>query len=276
MRLALTSDIHVDNNGRDVLSALVERVRALAPDVLVVAGDVATGPVTYLETMLALRASAPEVVVVAGNHDVWSSPAQVAAGVDAWARLDQILPALCREADVRYLDAGPIEIGGVGFAGTLGWYDLSMRDLDLEVPDAAYATGQFGGVRWVDHQLAVWGVSADEVCRRLRARLADQLAALPSERIVVVTHTLPFLEQLHRPSLPVWRFIKAFLGSVALGEVVRGDPRVALAIAGHTHLPSDVIVGGVRAVVSPLGYKREWRGASAEEAVARAVRLVEI
>ncbi|MFZ5481495.1 MAG: metallophosphoesterase family protein [Myxococcota bacterium] len=275
MRIAVTSDVHVDSNGEVVLEALASRVRVIAPDVLVVAGDIATGPVTYLKTLLALRAAAGEVVVVAGNHDVWSSPAQVAAGMDAWKRLDVLLPALCREAGVHDLDAGPVELGGIGFAGTIGWWDLSLRDPDLEVGDA-YGTGVYGGVRWLDHTLAAWGAAPEVVSERLRARLADQLAALRTDRIVAVTHVLPFEAQVHRASRPVWRFLNAFMGSVALGEVLRADPRVVLAIAGHTHLGSDLRFGGLRAVVSPLGYRREWRGASAEEAVERAVKVVEL
>src|SRR4051812_36698721 len=98
MRLLFTSDIHIDLNGPAVLDALVRRVREQAPDVLIIAGDIATGAATYLRTLLALRAVSPRLLVVAGNHDVWTAPEALAKGVDSWARLDKLLPALCAEA----------------------------------------------------------------------------------------------------------------------------------------------------------------------------------
>lgn len=282
MRLAFTSDVHIDLNGPEVLDALVDRVRQLSPDVLVVAGDIATGAATFLGTLLALRAVAPEVLVVAGNHDVWSAPSARAAGIDAWARLDRVLPALCAEAKVHDLDQGPVVLGGVGFAGTLGWYDLSLRDPGLDAPDEAYRSGTWAGVRWNDHHLAVWTgddgqpMSMEAVAARLRDRLVASLAEVDAPRVVGVTHVLAFEEQVKRGSHPAWRFVNAFMGSTALGEALRADPRVELAIAGHTHVPSEHRFGSLRALVSPLGYRKEWRGASAAEAVARAVRVVDL
>lgn len=287
MRLAFTSDIHIDMNGAATLAILADRVREIGPDVLVVAGDVATGAATYLRTLLALRDAAPEVMVVAGNHDVWTAPEAAAAGLDSWKRLDAVLPALCREAGVHFLDAGPVVLGGIGFAGSLGWFDLSTADPDLGLPLETYRTGEWGGLRWNDHRLAVWGDGAGgrmverEVADRLRARLAAHLDALDTARVVAVTHTLPFVAQVARGASPAWRFVNAFMGSTALGELLLADPRIELAIAGHTHLGSDLWIDRpdgslLHAMVSPLGYTREWRGTSAEEAVARAIRVVDL
>ncbi len=282
MRVAFTSDIHVDLNGPVVLDALTRRVRAVAPDVLLVAGDIATGATTYLQTLLALRAAAPRVLVVAGNHDVWTTPEAAAKGIHSWARLEKLLPALCQEAGVELLDAGPVEIDGVGFAGSLGWYDLTTREHVLDAPMEAYRAGVWGGLRWTDHTYTSWPDEAgaqmpmEEVARVLRERLADHLKALTTRRIVVATHTLPFADQIHRKEHPGWRFVNAFMGSLPLGDVIRNDPRVVLAIAGHTHLHSDLRFGRMRAVVTPLGYRKEWHGATPEMAVEKALKVVEV
>jgi predicted phosphodiesterase len=282
MRLAFTSDIHIDLNGPGVLDALVARAAELAPDVLLIAGDIATGAATYLRTLLALKATSPRLLVVAGNHDVWTTPEALAAGIDSWARLDKLLPALCTEAGAELLDAGPVEIDGVGFAGTLGWYDLSTREHVLDAPMEAYRKGVWGGLRWTDHTYTAWKgpdgekMGMEEVAGILRERLAAHLAALTTRRIVVATHTLPFGEQIHRKEHPGWRFVNAFMGSLPMGQVIRDDPRVVLAIAGHTHLGSDLRLGRLRAVVSPLGYAKEWRGNTPAAAVAHALKLVEL
>lgn len=281
MRLAVTSDIHIDKNGDAALDAIAERVRSLQPDVLLVAGDIATAPTIWLKTVLTLKEVAPELLLVAGNHDVWSTPDAAAKGLDSFARLNKLLPALAAEAGARLLDAGPVELGGVGFVGSLGWYDLSTRERLLDVPEEAYHAGRWGGLQWMDHHYALWfdegrKLDCKEVAARLRGRLAEHLASLSSRRIVAATHMLAFAEQIHRKPHPGWSFVNAFMGSYALGDLLRSDPRVAFHVAGHTHLPSDVRVGRIRAVVSPLGYKGEWAGATVEQAVRRAVTVLEV
>lgn len=282
MRIAITSDIHIDKNGPETLEVLCSTVRAICADVLVVAGDIATAPTTFLQTLLALRQSVPEVVVVAGNHDVWSHPTAVAAGMHAWVRLDKLLPALCLEAGVRNLDAGAVQLGDITFCGSLGWYDLSMTDPSLGAPPSAYVEGKFGGLQWMDHVYAVWPDETGErlgpaaVAAVLRERLRAQLAAAATDRIVAVTHMLPFDAQLHHKESPGWRFCQAFIGHRGLGDVIRADPRVELAIAGHTHHGSDLHFGNLHAVVSPLGYRGEWLGRPVREAVERAVCVVDL
>jgi Icc-related predicted phosphoesterase len=288
VRIAITSDIHVDKNGPHALAVLASEIASRHADVLVVAGDIATAATTFLQTLVALRPTAPAVLCLAGNQDVWSHPDAVARGIHAWTRLDRILPALCAEAGVHCLDAAPCVIDGVGFVGTLGWYDLSMRDSALAVDDATYRAGRFGGLQWMDAIYAVFPdevgspMPAEAVAERLRDRLRAQLQSVVAERVVAVTHHVAFEQQLLRkPNNLGWQFCQAFIGQRALGEIQLADPRVILSISGHTHTPSDqVLLRGagppLRAVVSPLGYRGEWRERTLEQAVARAVTLVEL
>lgn len=282
MRIATTSDIHIDINGEIVLEALCARIRAVKPDVLIVAGDIATGATTFLTTLLALKACAPHMLVVAGNHDVWTSPAAVAKGIDSWAWLDKLLPALCTEAGVHLLDAGPTVIGGIGFAGSLGWYDLTMREHLLDAPMEAYRTGRFGGLMWNDHRFAHFldaegkHLQSEVVAERLRDRLQAHLDSLSCSRVVVATHMLAFERQVHRKDRPGWRFVNAFMGSLRMGELLARDPRIELAIAGHTHIHSDQRIGRLRALVSPLGYAKEWRAPDVAGAVEKALAVVDL
>jgi hypothetical protein len=282
MRLAFTSDIHIDLNGPATLDALAAHLRGLSADVVLIAGDIATGATTWLKTLLALKETAPNVLVVSGNHDVWSSPDAQAKGINAWTWLDTLLPALCTEAGVTLLDAGPIALGNTGFAGSLAWYDLSMREHLLGAPMEAYRSGEWSGMRWNDHRFALFPDDAgkamlpEAVCARLQERLGVHLRTLQTPRIVVATHTLAFAEQIFVKQHPGWRFANAFMGSLRTGELLRADPRVILAIAGHTHIPSEHRFGGLRAIVSPLGYQREWRSPDVRAAVTKAVTVVDL
>lgn len=282
VRLAVISDIHIDLNGAPVLDALCARVRAVSPDILIVAGDIATGAATFLSTLLALKSCAPELLVVAGNHDVWTSPKARLAGLDSWAWLDKLLPALCTEAGAHLLDAGPVVFGNVGFAGSLGWFDLTMREHLLDVPADAYRTGRFGAVMWNDHRFAHFddgqgkNLSSEVIAERLRDRLSAHLKGLSTSRVVAVTHMLAWDRQVARRDRAGWSFVNAFMGSLRMGELLQADPRIELAIAGHTHIPSDHRIGRIRALVSPLGYAREWRAPDAVGAVEKALAVVDL
>ena len=119
------------------------------------------------------------------------------------------------------------------------------------------------------------GMRPAEVCARLRERLAGHLR-VAGPRVVAVTHTLPFASQLLRRSSPTWQFAQAFMGSAPLGEMLRADPRIELVISGHTHCPSDQAIGQLRAVVSPLGYRREWPAGGDDVAVRAALSVLDL
>jgi hypothetical protein len=119
-------------------------------------------------------------------------------------------------------------------------------------------------------------MGAEEVAELLHRKLADHLRSCKASRLVVATHTLGFHEQVHRRPHPGWQFVNAFMGSYRLGELIRSDSRVELAIAGHTHLGSDLQFGRLRAMVSPLGYRKEWNGADVATAVAKAMQVVSL
>lgn len=282
MRLAFTSDIHIDLNGPQALEALTNHLQTLSADVVLIAGDIATGATTWLETLLALKTTAPEILVVAGNHDIWTAPAARSKGINGWTWLDKLLPALCTEAGVKLLDAAPVTLGNLGFAGTLGWYDLSLREHLLDVPMEAYRKGEWSGMKWMDHVYASFPDAegketlCEVLCETLRGRLADHLSALSTPRVVVATHTLCFKQQIFSKQHPGWRFANAFMGSNRLGDQIRADSRVVLSISGHTHIGSDLRIGNLRAIVSPLGYKREWKADNVKDAVAKAVTVVDL
>lgn len=281
MRLVFTSDIHVDLNGPDCTRALARRFRELRADVAVVAGDIATDRDILLRTLTELRAAVGELLVLPGNHDVWCRGADRVVGHDARWRQEELWPQLCAEVGAQSLDGRGLRLGELSFVGVMGWYDFSFRDPALEVPEAAYRAGEWGGVRWMDVRNAPFVVGGEALApeavldRQLR-RLDAALRRVETERVVAVTHHLPFAAQAWRSQNPVWRFVNAFLGSVRLGERIAQDPRVELVISGHSHIPSERELGGLRAMVSPLGYGREWREGSVDAAVERAVRLVEL
>jgi Icc-related predicted phosphoesterase len=90
----------------------------------------------------------------------------------------------------------------------------------------------------------------------LEEKLERQLAGLKGVgSVLVAMHHLPFREMLPPPHTAQWDFVKAFLGAARLGETILKHENVKMVICGHTHLPMEGQVGGVRAINIGSGYR---------------------
>ena len=68
-----------------------------------------------------------------GNHDLWvESKRALRRGHDSWHKYRTGIPDVCARRGFRYLVGAPLALGGVGFAGSVGWYDYSLGDPRLE------------------------------------------------------------------------------------------------------------------------------------------------
>ena len=284
--MVLTSDLHVEHHP-DVVPLVGERVRALRPDVLVVAGDVSSQLPTLEAALAALRASAPRLLFVPGNHDLWTRPGEPSSR----ERYEREIPAACARAGADSIGDAPVDIGGVVFCGVTGWYDYSLRnrDLDATFTRADYERGAWGRLRWNDTARVVWPdddggeLDAPAICAQQVASLEAQLADAGARPTVVVTHHLPFHGLVTSKGEPPWDFINGFMGSERLGEAIAAAGNVRAAVAGHTHFRKRVDVDGrggrFSAETSPVGYPREYArmaGLTLAERVADRVTLIEL
>ena len=279
MRVAFTSDLHGDvtSRNRELLPFLAEEVARLRPDVFVIAGD-AANDLRALGTVLShFDGVAAQKLFVPGNHDLWlESKKALRRREDSWHKYRVAVPEVCSAHGFHALCGSPMEIDGVGFVGSVGWYDFSLADPRLaEVYRAEdYEHGEFatelGPTWWNDLSRAAWLRNPDaedwrqrratltsrEVFARVLALLEEDLAAVRSDvnALVAVLHTAPFAECLERkePADP----FDAYEGSAALGRLLarRAKLRLTWCICGHRHRPLDLLVEGVRVVRCPVGY----------------------
>jgi 3',5'-cyclic AMP phosphodiesterase CpdA len=286
MRLALTSDLHVDHHA-EVIPLVAERVRALAPDVLIVAGDVSHKLETLEAALAGLRAAAPRLLFVPGNHDLWTLP----DAPTSRERYERDIPAVCARAGADAIGQAPVEIGGVVFCGVTGWYDYSLRNRELDgtFTLADYEKGQWGRLRWNDTARVVWPdddgleLDAPAICAVQVAALEAQLADAGARPTVVVTHHLPFHGLVTSKGEPPWDFINGFMGSERLGEAMLRAANVRAGVCGHTHFRKRVDVDGragrFTVETSPVGYPREYArmaGLTLAERVADRVTAIDL
>lgn len=286
MRLFVTADLHYDV-GRSVSPThrLVDELRAAEPapdDVLVLVGDTAGADLDRMRDALRLFADFPgRKALTAGNHELWCPPGE--SNPDSLARLERDLPVLARQEGFTLLDDAPLVVGRLGLVGSVGWYDYSMRDERLGVPEAFYrekispgAARYYGGydallgkhtedlterhmamgARWMDGWRTNLGMDDEAFLARCNQRLAEHLAdvAPRTDRIAAFVHHLPFPELLpprrrnEKPMPDRLRFALAYMGSAATGKVLRACSRVRWVFCGHSHWPTESKLDTIQAI----------------------------
>lgn len=270
MRIALTSDLHLDSTdaNRALVPLLAERAAALRPDVLVLAGDISARLPDVAETFAAFAGVAPVRLFVPGNHDIWIARSAQAGGATSDYRHDVELRDVCAAHGFTHLGLEPRVVDGVGFAGSLGWYDYSFRHPAFPFSDDDLARKAKGKYRWMDLFYARWvgedGAESSDaaVTQRFAARLERDLAALdadPAVRdIVVVTHHVPYADILRTPLEDKHGYFRVYLGAAALGEAIDAHAaKVRAVLFGHLHRAVDERrPGGMLARSAPVGYLR--------------------
>jgi len=235
----VTADLHFGAypTGDACTQELARFVRDSGADALAIAGDVAkTEPESFADC-LALFDDFPGLrMVVPGNHDLWTG-----RDGDSWAKYRDVLPALARAHDFQMLDAAPCLMGRTAFVGNIGWYDYSLANPELKLTLAQYAGKRLPGICvWNDRRFVHWDMQdekfAADCCRRLQ-RHYDQVAA-EAQQVIAVMHHLPFSDLLYREVSAALEFSKAFMGSVALGDVLTSWPMLSHAFCGHRHAPA--------------------------------------
>ena len=288
LRLALTSDLHLDmiadpDRRALVLEVLAESLVAAAPDIVIVAGDVANHPALVPELLAPLALGRLANLYVPGNHCVWRTRKEKGRGASS----DEALVMLAHSAaqvGFHSLQAAPRLIGGWGFAGSIGWYDYSFANPELRFGLLDYAKKDYHGDIWQDRTFALWRegdhrLSDPEASDRFVARLEADLLSLGAGNldgppIVAVTHHLTDREQVLAQGFAAWDYFNAFMGSAALGALFDRYPAVRASLAGHTHrVQRHVFPSGRLAVVSPLG---EYGSADYPRHPAERIALLEL
>jgi 3',5'-cyclic AMP phosphodiesterase CpdA len=287
MRLIVTADLHYNHRGsRPLADELIDRINAARPDALLLVGDTAAGDGDELERCLERFDCTGPRLFVAGNHELWT------AGPDSHRLFADELPRRIRATGWHWLEESPVVLAdGVGIAGTVGWYDYAFALPHLGIPRrfyeakvspaAAARLNEFAyllertddispagldiAARWNDGRHVRLHRSDDAFLAERLAGLARSLSELenrPDVRVVIgAAHHVPFAELMPpRPPPTVVSsrvFAGGFLGSPAIGEVLRRFAKVRRVYCGHSHLPAQADIGPIQGVNIGAGYR--WK-----------------
>jgi len=273
MRILITADLHYDiARSREPAERLAERVRAKKADALVLVGDTAGIELDPWRACLALFGGFPgRKLLVPGNHCLWCRE-----GETSLDRYERVLPQVAAEAGFTVLDHQPVVLGTVGLVGTVGWYDYSLANEDLAIPEAFYRAKLSPGAaayvgrdelldahrdaltdrqmevraRWMDGHYIRLDVSDEAFVEFLAEKLQRQLDDIAPrvERIVVFIHHLPFADQVPPDRPDPFTFAAAYMGAKRFGHVLLGCEKVSHVYCGHSHWADRRPIGHIDAV----------------------------
>lgn len=264
MRLAMTADLHwgLSRPGDRATRELVEQLRTLEADALVIAGDIGEGA-EFSHCLSQFAGVECARLLVPGNHDLWTrSPL-----ASSLLRYEDHLPRLAAEHGFAVLDAAPW-LSGDGreaLVGSINWYDYSFADPALEAlyPDVGelYAAKLFPDGRHNDRRFVHLGMSDREFTALVVERFIAQMANLPLTvaEVVAVQHHPPIRQLFYPRQDPTAaeRFWLAYTGNRRMEEAVLSDPRIRWVVCGHTHAFRSEAVGGVQC--RNLGGDYDWK-----------------
>jgi putative phosphoesterase len=257
MRIAAVSDIHVRNDGSDkrLLETVRDRVESLSPDVFIIAGDISDKLRILSDSLDILYQPDSKNLYVAGNHDIWF---EEEIGIGSLEKYSKKIGEVCEKNKFMHLPDNPYIVDNMAFVGSIGWYDYSLRRYDLQIPDKAYQGKEFKGEVWFDLFSVDWEFTDPEATDLFNRKIEYDLVNLPRniERVVFVSHHIPFRELSYYKGRLPWDFFSAFMGAESTGEILQKDSRVILSISGHSHVRKRAKMGDLVAVTVPLGYGR--------------------
>jgi Icc-related predicted phosphoesterase len=277
MRLLATADLHYNHAAsRPLAEELIDKMNRAGGDVLVVVGDTASGDGDDLERCLERFHFSGPKLLVAGNHELWTTRG------DSYSLFREELPRRAAAMGWHWLEAQPFLAGNVAIVGSVGWYNYSFAQPDLQIPRRFYEAKISPGAaqrltgfehllgddvpptardilaRWNDGKFVHLGRSDDAFLKELLEGLERSLESVKqTPHIVAAIHHLPFAQLLPPPRIPQWDFAKAYLGSAQIGELLARYANVRHVLCGHSHLALEAKIGPIHAINIGSGYR--WK-----------------
>lgn len=277
MRLLITADIHYNHpRSRKLAEALIDEMNQAGGDGVLLVGDTGVADGDVIEQALTRFTIPGPRLFVAGNHELWTH------GDDSYRLYRQELPRRVRAAGWQWLEDEPFVRDGFAIVGSVGWYDYTLAEPALGIPDRFYAAkvspgaaerlGAFKSLladtsdlspqardivaRWNDGRFVKLHRDDHTFLQELLDRLKDQLDGLTHvPRVIAAIHHLPFAELLPPRHSAQWDFAKAYLGSRRIGQLLLQYPNVQQVYCGHSHYAAEATIRHIRAINIGSGYR---------------------
>jgi predicted phosphodiesterase len=233
MKIRLLSDLHTEFR---LPYKTADFAEYRGEDVLVLAGDIASGSTNTMDVIKFFKAQGfPNIVYVPGNHEYY--------GGDFTEFNEKMAEKCNRCANVYYLNPGQVEIDGVLFVGGTLW--TNFADSPFSQSHAKRNINDFKIIKNFDINKCIqtYYQHLDFIKQSYESR--------NNRKVVVVTHFLPARECI----APRWQGPDLLNDYFAnnLGEYIANMSDTTW-LFGHTHDATSIELGTTRVIANPHGY----------------------
>ena len=234
MKIRLLSDLHTEFRLPYKTHPMIQY---RGEDVLVLAGDLASGATNYVEVVTAFKnAGFPNIICLPGNHEYYGT------SIDAFDF--KVVEGLKGIPGVCYLNPGIVNINGVIFVGGCLWTNFG------EDPLAKHAAWSM-----INDFRQIYSFKPDTAEQLYHEHLAWFKHAYNSrqgKKVVFVSHFLPAQECIS----PRWQREGGVLNKYFANDLGNWISYLedSTWLFGHTHDAVDLLLGTTRVVANPHGY----------------------
>lgn len=258
MKIAISSDLHIDLNHADAESLCKQQAHYLDEqhiDYYFSLGDAFNdfAKTQWYFKKLNQAMTDSTAYYLAGNHDMLTntSAEQLEGKVDDY-----------------YFHNRVLDLPGTAWRiiGNNGWYDYSFSDYY----DDPAVVAQWKRAYWVDRAISQDITDYQRMDRALaQIRTQLQQAADDQRKVIFLTHfvsirqAVPALHFANPRRQRMWEMTKAMMGSARLRQLLSAFPQVREVDYGHLHhAPDKIVDGGISYYSRPVGVQRKegWRG----------------
>ena len=256
MKIIVTADIHYGvGNNEPIVKKFAQRIIRTKADVLILVGDTyAIDQKLLVECLELFQGFKGDKLLVAGNHDLWTTEGS------SLTIYGKVIPKIAKKCGFHFLDQKPFIKGGVGFVGSIGWYDYSFRDLTLSIPKQYYLEKRWPEVvNWNDRSYVRLGMSDEVFTKRVNQKLKRHFRKVNKQvsTIICATHLVPFYELLRTTHTSIDKFLNGFSGSEETGRIIKSFLKVKYVFCGHTHQKKEAKIGDIICVNIGSDYLRK-------------------
>jgi hypothetical protein len=219
MRIFAISDLHTD------FGENLRIVRKLSPHAY------------SRDALFLLSVKFGKVFYVPGNHELWVR----FDACDSFEKLRRV-HALCRRLGVH---VEPARAGEVWVVPLLSWYETRVDQLTAEAATELEA--------WADFYFCAWPESSESVADRMLRMNGPSLSRAYDGEVVTLSHFLPRRDLMPDTSKLSFKALPQVAVCRRLDEQLR-TVGSRLHVFGHSHIPCDRVVEGVRYVQNAFGY----------------------
>lgn len=260
MKIGLVSDLHTDATeaNKELIPFLISAIEVAEIDILILAGDITASLTEFYDILDQFNKTQSQCLklFVPGNHDIWVNK----NGSMTSTQKCGIISEICQDHGFHSLIDKPYIHDQVGFCGTIGWYDYSFAPKEFNLSIDQYEKKQLNGKIWNDKRYANWEDTDQAVAKKFEKHLTSHISSIVDkvERIVVVSHHVPFRQCMRYRGVLSTDYFHAFMGSQGIGEVCLQESLITHVFFGHLHETVDQVIDNLRVVCSPVGYLHEF------------------